>query len=81
MNNLNWHRREFLRVAVSAGAAGSALNAAGRNIYWGLGLVTWRGKAGWPEILADVDAGGFDGVEPFTQTGRQPGLVIDLCNY
>jgi inosose dehydratase len=42
------------------------LNAAERNIYWGLGLVTWRGKSNWPDILRDVDAAGFDGVEPFT---------------
>lgn len=68
MNNRNWYRREFLRTAVSigAGAAGSLLNAAERNIYWGLGLVTWRGKSNWPDILRDVDAAGFDGVEPFT---------------
>jgi inosose dehydratase len=46
--------------------AGSVLNAAEPNIRWGLGLVTWRGKAEWPDILADVDAAGFDGVEPFT---------------
>jgi inosose dehydratase len=66
MNNRNWYRRDFLRAAVTIGAAGSLLNAAERNIYWGLGLVTWRGKAGWPQILSDTDAGGFDGVEPFT---------------
>lgn len=46
--------------------AGSVLNAAEPNIRWALGLVTWRGKAEWPDILADVDAAGFDGVEPFT---------------
>ena len=40
--------------------------AAEPNIRWSLGLVTWRGKAEWPDILADVDAAGFDGVEPFT---------------
>ena len=64
MNSRNWRRREFLRVAIAAGAAGSMLNAAERNIYWGLGLVTWRGKASWPEILSEIEAGGFDGVEP-----------------
>ncbi len=67
MKDPYYHRREFLRAAISAAAVGSTLNAAERNINWGLGLVTWRGKAGWPEILADIDAGGFDGVEPFTQ--------------
>jgi inosose dehydratase len=66
MDKRNWHRREFLRATISAGIAGSVLSGAERNIYWGLGLVTWKGKSNWPEILRDVDAGGFDGVEPFT---------------
>jgi len=66
MDKRNWHRREFLRATISAGVAGSVLSGAERNIYWGLGLVTWRGKSNWPEILRDVDASGFDGVEPFT---------------
>src|ERR1039457_6224337 len=66
VNSRNWGRREFLCVAVSTAAAGAVLNAAERNISWGLGLVTWRGKANWPEILRDIDASGFDGVEPFT---------------
>jgi inosose dehydratase len=66
MNKREWHRREFLHATVCMGAAGSLLNAAQRNIYWGLGLVTWKGKSSWPEILQDVDAAGFDGVEPFT---------------
>jgi inosose dehydratase len=66
MDKRNWHRREFLRATIGAGIAGSILSGAERNIYWGLGLVTWRGKSNWPEILRDVAAGGFDGVEPFT---------------
>jgi inosose dehydratase len=66
MDKRNWHRREFLRATISAGIAGSILSGAERNIYWGLGLVTWKGKSNWPEILRDVDAAGFDGVEPFT---------------
>ena len=66
MDKRNWHRREFLRATISAGIVGSVLSGAERNIYWGLGLVTWRGKSNWPEILRDVDAAGFDGVEPFT---------------
>src|ERR1700690_1641248 len=66
MNKREWQRREFLQATVCMGAAGSVLKAAERNIYWGLGLVTWKGKSGWPEILQDVDAAGFDGVEPFT---------------
>jgi inosose dehydratase len=55
-----------LRLAVAAGLSAVYAPAAERNIRWGLGLVTWRGKAEWPEILADVEAAGFDGVEPFT---------------
>jgi inosose dehydratase len=67
MKNRNWNRRNFLRAAVSIGAVGALLNAAGPNISWALGLVTWRGRAGWPQILSDTSNGGFDGVEPFTQ--------------
>src|SRR5580704_19297853 len=66
MNKGDWRRREFLRATLCVGAAAMGLNAAERNIYWGLGLVTWKGKSVWPEILRDVDAAGFDGVEPFT---------------
>src|SRR5439155_6573960 len=66
-NKTGWRRREFVRaIACAEVVAGSLLNAAEPNIRWALGLVTWRGKAEWPEILADVDAAGFDGVEPFT---------------
>jgi inosose dehydratase len=66
MNKGEWRRRDFLRATFCATAAAMALNGAERNIYWGLGLVTWKGKSNWPEILHDVDAAGFDGVEPFT---------------
>lgn len=66
MNNREWGRREFLSASLCAGFAATQIEAAERNIYWGLGLVTWKGKATWPEILRDVDAAGFDGVEPFT---------------
>jgi inosose dehydratase len=66
MKNRGLKRRDFLRVTACATMAGSVLNAAEPNIRWALGLVTWRGKAEWPDILADVDAAGFDGVEPFT---------------
>jgi inosose dehydratase len=66
MEKREWDRRGFLRATVCAGGAGSMLDAAERNISWGLGLVTWKGKANWPEILRDIDAAGFDGVEPFT---------------
>lgn len=66
MTSFARNRREFLRATFCAAAAASLSSAAERNIYWGLGLVTWRGKAEWPQILHDVDAGGFDGVEPFT---------------
>lgn len=61
------NRRSFMRAALWTPIAGSIVSAAERNIRWGLGLVTWRGKGEWPDILADVDAAGFDGVEPFTQ--------------
>jgi len=66
MNQQVWKRREFLHAALGTGIAEAVLNGAERNIYWGLGLVTWRGKAGWPDILHDVSEAGFDGVEPFT---------------
>jgi inosose dehydratase len=66
MNKTGWRRREFVRAIACAEVSGSLLNAAEPNIRWALGLVTWRGKAEWPEILADIDAAGFDGVEPFT---------------
>jgi inosose dehydratase len=66
MKNRGLKRRDFLRVTACAPIAGSLLNAAEPNIRWALGLVTWRGKAEWPEILPDIDAAGFDGVEPFT---------------
>ena len=66
MKQKAFQRRDFLRVALCASGAAALSGAAGPNIRWGLGLVTWRGKAEWPDILADVDAAGFDGVEPFT---------------
>jgi inosose dehydratase len=68
MKTSKGNRREFFRAALCTAAAGSVLDldAAERNIYWGLGLVTWKGKSEWPQILEDVEAGGFDGVEPFT---------------
>lgn len=47
----------------------------GPNIRWGLGMVTWVTRAqrekrplGWPEILADIARGGFQGFEPYTQS-------------
>src|SRR5438128_396713 len=70
MNKPGWRRREFVRAIACAEVAGcllnNGLNAAEPNIRWALGLVTWRGKAEWPEILADIDAARFDGFEPFT---------------
>ena len=66
MEHVELNRRRFMRAALWTPVAGSIISAAERNIRWGLGLVTWRGKAEWPEILADIDAAGFDGVEPFT---------------
>jgi inosose dehydratase len=55
-------------AAVLAGAQ-SGKGAA--NIRWGLGTVTWVVKAGaaspkWEDVLGDIQAAGFDGVEAFT---------------
>ena len=52
-------------------AAAPLAMAAQPNIQWGLGAVTWSVKAGdrnlhWSEIVPDVAAAGFNGVEPFT---------------
>ena len=68
MNEQVLGRRNFFHGIAYAAVAGSAvrLKAASKNISWALGLVTWGGKAEWPQILDDVEAGGFEGVEPFT---------------
>jgi sugar phosphate isomerase/epimerase len=63
-------RRQLLGVTL-AGAA-LPIAAAQRNIYWGLGIVTWTAKSkpgqlGWNDILPVIQKSGFDGVEPFTQ--------------
>src|SRR5258708_347211 len=73
-----WGRREFLRAAVCAPVANSLLNAAGPSIRWALGLVTWRGKAEWPDILADIDSAGFDGVEPFSAKFLNDAAMAEL---
>jgi inosose dehydratase len=69
MNGRKWNRREFI-CTTAAAAAGAALGAAQRHIYWGLGAVSWTAKATgavhWSQICPDVAAAGFDGVEPFT---------------
>ena len=70
MNTATWNRRQVL-TAMLASAAAPPMAAAGRNIRWALGAVTWTAKAGnrqvrWSEIVPDVAAGGFEGVEPFT---------------
>ena len=64
-------RRGFLGAALATALEPPA-GAAGANIQWGLGIVTWTSKSSpgqlrWEQILADIQAGGFDGVEPFTQ--------------
>jgi len=66
MDGREWDRRGLLRFAVGAGLSSFCAPAAEPNIRWGLGLVTWRGNSEWPEILADVEAAGFSGVEPFS---------------
>jgi inosose dehydratase len=65
-----WTRRKVICVA-AAGFAAPAQGAKQRNIRWALGAVTWTAKAGgrmvrWSEILPDIQAGGFEGFEPFT---------------
>jgi len=71
MQNSSIDRRAFVRTVLAAATVAPALGA-GRNIYWGLGAVTWTAKAGrdrkvrWADILPDIAAGGFDGFEPFT---------------
>ncbi|MCW5982354.1 MAG: TIM barrel protein [Bryobacteraceae bacterium] len=72
MVNQHLSRRNlFGAAALSFTPAGAA---AEKNIRWALGIVTWvviagrdKRSLGWPEILADIAAGGFQGVEPFTQ--------------
>lgn len=72
MTDRRWNRREFI---FAAAAAAAPLGAAQRNIYWGLGAVTWTAKASgpirWSQICPDVAAAGFDGVEPFTTRNLQ----------
>lgn len=71
MVDSNLTRRNF----IGAAAAGTvAANAAQQNIHWGLGIVTWVARANrakkpldWPEILDDIQAGGFEAIEVFTQ--------------
>jgi inosose dehydratase len=69
-----WHRRQFL-YTVAAAAAVPPAGAAGRNISWALGAVTWTAKAAspihWSQVCPDVAAAGFDGVEPFTTRNLQ----------
>jgi inosose dehydratase len=74
----SWRRREFLRFAISVVTAGPMLNAAERNIYWALGLVTWRGNAGWPQILSETEAAGFNGVEPFSPKFLNDAAMAEL---
>jgi inosose dehydratase len=67
MSYRNYTRRHFVQAGLYAGAAAALPAETSRNIYWGLGLVTWRSRgSGWPDILHDVSEAGFDGVEPFT---------------
>ncbi len=75
MSEVMWSRREMVGAAVAAIVPPVAA-AAGRNIRWGLGAVTWTAKAGtrrmhWSEILPDIKEGGFDGFEPFTTANLQ----------
>jgi inosose dehydratase len=71
-------RREFTRALLAPALLPSAALPAGNNIHWSLGAVTWVVKTGkkplaWSDILPDVAAAGFDGVEPFTS----PTLPVD----
>ena len=71
MREAEWNRRRILRTVAAAAIAPAGAFAAEPNIRWGLGAVTWVVKAGkaspkWEEILGDIKAAGFEGVEPFT---------------
>ena len=63
-------RRAAVRAIMASAAIPAGLGAAQRNIYWGLGAVTWTAKTKetchWRDILPEVKEGGFDGFEPFT---------------
>src|SRR5262245_9148475 len=64
-------RRTFLKRCGAAVLAGSQLTGEEANIRWGLGAVTWVVKAGaaspkWEDVLGDIHAAGFDGVEAYT---------------
>jgi inosose dehydratase len=71
MREFRTTRRCFLGATAALACAAPA-RAAGPNIRWGLGIVTWvnrerKAPLEWPEILSDIAAGGFEGVEPYTQ--------------
>jgi len=62
-----------LWLAAAAGALGAAPRAE-PNLRWALGMVTWvvrsqreKRPLEWPEILADISQGGFEGLEVYTQ--------------
>ena len=64
-------RRKFLTDCVTGAVATVPCHAERPNIRWSLGTVTWVVKAGkasprWEDILGDIQAAGFDGVEPYT---------------
>lgn len=71
MGDARWSRRRVLgAISVAALAPGAGISAE-RNIRWALGAVTWVVKARpgspkWSDILHDVQAGGFEGFEPYT---------------
>ena len=71
-----WNRREALTALLAGAVTGRAGAAAEPKIRWALGAVTWVVKAGqgsprWADIVADIQAGGFEGFEPYT-TAKLP---------
>ena len=79
-NYRNATRRQFIQAGLYAAAPAALPADTSRNIYWGLGLVTWRSRgSGWPDILRDVNEAGFDGVEPFTPKFLNDQAMNDLA--
>ncbi len=71
ISDARWSRRRILQTIAIATLAPAAGICEERNIRWALGAVTWVQKARpgspkWSDILDDIEAGGFEGFEPFT---------------
>ncbi len=71
MSACGYTRRFWL---TATGVSLASAPSAAPNIRWGLGIVTWVVRARrekrpleWPEILSDIEQGGFEGIEVYTQ--------------